>query len=99
MSADRLRGRCLPVGARCSYVNAIVDGVFAGHAFTCRWEYQGRQVCWITQLVVHRDYREHRLATRILAKVVRTEDEVFGIISSHPAACMALSKACGGKLL
>lgn len=94
MSADRLRSHCLPVGARCSYVSAVVDGVFAGHAFACRWEYQGRQVCWITQLVVHQDYRERHLATRILTKVARTEDEVCGIISSQPAACMALSKAC-----
>ncbi|OAA68081.1 Acyl-CoA N-acyltransferase [Niveomyces insectorum RCEF 264] len=94
MSASRLREQCLPVGAQCSYVSVTVDGVLAGNAFGCRWMYNGQQVCWVTQLVVHRDYRERRLATRLLEKLRKNEDEIFGIMSSHPAACMALSNAC-----
>ncbi|KAK0655420.1 hypothetical protein B0T16DRAFT_317604 [Cercophora newfieldiana] len=94
MTASRLRNQCLPIGAQCSYVCVKVDDVLAGNAFACRWNYKGRQVCWVTQLVVHHEFRERRLATGLLAKLRRVEDEIFGIMSSHPAACMALSKAC-----
>ncbi|KAL2024559.1 hypothetical protein VTK56DRAFT_7602 [Thermocarpiscus australiensis] len=94
ISASRLRKQYLPAGARCSYVSVHVDGILAGNAFACRWNYQGRQVCWITQLVVHREYRRRRLATRLLEKLRDVDDEIFGIMSSHPAACIAASKAC-----
>ncbi|KAK3687398.1 hypothetical protein B0T22DRAFT_534810 [Podospora appendiculata] len=96
MRGSRLRSQCLPAGADCSYVSVTVDGILAGNVFACRWDYQGRQVCWVTQLVVHRDYRERRLATRLLEKLRDPDDEIFGIMSSHPAACIALSKACAG---
>jgi len=94
MSVSRLRAQCLPAGAHCSYVSVTVDGVLAGNVFACRWDYQGRRICWITQLVVHRDYRERRLATSLLERLRKIDDEIFGIMSSHPAACMAASKAC-----
>jgi hypothetical protein len=97
MGASRLQRQCLPAGAQCSYVSVTVDGVLAGNAFGCRWDYQGRQVCWITQLVVHSEYRERRLATSLLLKLRKSDDEIFGIMSSHPAACLATSKACAGE--
>ncbi|KAL2185753.1 hypothetical protein L209DRAFT_754203 [Thermothelomyces heterothallicus CBS 203.75] len=94
MSTSRLRRSYLPVGTCSSYVCVHVDGTLVGNAFACRWTYQGRRVCWVTQLVVHRDFRKRRLATRLLEKLRKNDDEVFGIMSSHPAACIALSKAC-----
>ncbi|PNY27527.1 Uncharacterized protein TCAP_02545, partial [Tolypocladium capitatum] len=94
MSAARLRAQCLPAGTRCSYTSVMVDGILAGNVFACRWDCAGRQDCWITQLVVHRAYRERRLATGLLQKLARNnDDDIFGIMSSHPAACMAASKA------
>lgn len=96
MSADRLRAQCLPEGSRGTYVMATVEGVLAGNAFACRWEYEGRQVCWITQLVVHSDYRERRLASLLLSNLIDNDDDILGIMSSHPAACKALVKAIGG---
>ncbi|KAK3312499.1 hypothetical protein B0H66DRAFT_570764 [Apodospora peruviana] len=96
MSMSRLRALYLPAGARCSYVRVHVDGVLAGNAFACRWDYQDRQVCWITQLVVHHSYRGRRLATRLLEKARDVNDEIFGIMSSHPAACIAACKAFSG---
>lgn len=96
MTADRLRAQCLPEGSRSTYVMVTIDGVLAGNAFACRWEYSGRQVCWVTQLVVHSDYRERRLATSLLSTLIDPDDDVFGIMSSHPAACKALAKAVGG---
>jgi hypothetical protein len=96
MSATRLRKDYLPAGAWCSYVSIRVDETLAGNVFSCRWMCGGRQVCWVTQLVVHRDFRERRLATRLLEKLRKKDDEIFGIMSSHPAALVAISKACAG---
>ncbi|OAA63880.1 Acyl-CoA N-acyltransferase [Cordyceps fumosorosea ARSEF 2679] len=95
MTASRLRAECLPEGSQSSYARVIVNGTLAGHAFACRWRYDNRQVCWITQLVVHRDYRERRLATMLLLAHFDKVDEIFGIASSHPAACKTLAKAFG----
>ncbi|POR34624.1 Uncharacterized protein TPAR_05183 [Tolypocladium paradoxum] len=95
MSAARLRAQCLPEGSESLHVQIALGGVLAGHAFACRWKYQERQVLWITQLVVHSDFRERRLATSLLLNCLDDDDEVFGIMSSHPAACKALAKAFG----
>ncbi|KAK2036412.1 hypothetical protein LZ31DRAFT_536413 [Colletotrichum somersetense] len=95
MGADRLRAQCLPDGSSSTYVTVSINGVLAGNAFACRWEHAGRQVCWVTQLVVHSDYRERRLATTLLLTLIDDDDDVFGIMSSHPAACKALAKAVG----
>ncbi|KAK1659832.1 hypothetical protein BDP55DRAFT_619425 [Colletotrichum godetiae] len=95
MSADRLRGQCLPEGSNNTYVSIHIDGVLAGNAFACRWEHANRRVCWITQLVVHSHYREQNLATTLLLNLIDDDDDVLGIMSSHPAACKALAKAIG----
>src|SRR4051794_39578674 len=56
------RAQFLPKDGACSYVRVTVDNHLAGNVFACRWTYNNKSVCWITQLVVHRDYRERRLA-------------------------------------
>ena len=91
----RLRSKHLPDGAICSYVRVTVDGSLAGHVFACRWTYDNKTVCWVTQLVVHRDYRERGLATGLLNQLRRHDDVIYGIMSSHPAACLAAAKAFG----
>lgn len=96
MSPARLRSQCLPDNAKTFYVQVTVDGVLAGNVFACRWDYEGRQVCWITQLVVHGDYREQHIATTLLSALMDPDDDAYGIMSSHPAACKALAKAIGG---
>jgi len=97
LNATRLRRDYLPDGVPCPYVTVHIDNILAGNAFACRWTYQGRQVCWVTQLVVHDEFRERRLATRLLEKLRKKDDEIFGIMSSHPAALIAIAKACAGK--
>lgn len=97
MSKDRLRAQCLPPGADCSYVRVTVDGHYAGHACACRWKYGDKVVCWVTQLVVDRNHRERRLATGLLATLMRDTDNVYGIASSHPAACLAAARTFGRK--
>ena len=80
----------------CSYIRVTVDDVLAGHAFACYWRCDHRSVCWITQLVVHRDYRERGLATGMLRELKRDRCDVYGVMSSHPAACLALAKTFPG---
>jgi GNAT superfamily N-acetyltransferase len=94
LSKERLRNEYLPRGIS-SYVRVSVNGKLAGNAFACRWSVESRTVCWITQLVVHRDYRERGLATGLLNEVKLNGDDVYGIMSSHPAACLAAAKAFG----
>jgi len=74
-----------------------VDGSLAGNAFACRWVYDNKTVCWVTQLVVHQDYRERGLATGLLNQLRHYNDDIYGLMSSHPAACLAAAKAFGSK--
>jgi len=98
MSKDRLRAQYLPTDIPCSYIRVTVDGKFAGNVFACYWTYKSQSVCWITQLVVHRDYRERGLASGLLSELRQKEDNIYGVISSHPAACLATIKALGSAL-
>ncbi|KAM3532251.1 hypothetical protein NHJ13051_000237 [Beauveria bassiana] len=94
LSTRRLREQYLPDAAQSIYTRVTVDGVLAGNAFACHWEHGGKAVCWVTQLVVSKDYRERGLATGLL-RVLRADNchDIYGIMSSHPAACLAAAKA------
>ncbi|OCK74578.1 hypothetical protein K432DRAFT_469111 [Lepidopterella palustris CBS 459.81] len=96
LSKERLRNEYDPSGIS-SYVRVSVNGHFAGNAFACRWIVDDRTVCWITQLVVHHDCRERGLATGLLNEIKLDGDDVYGVMSSHPAACLAASKAFGNN--
>jgi GNAT superfamily N-acetyltransferase len=74
-----------------------VDEKLAGHAIVCRWKSQSQTICWVTQLVVHKDYRERGLATGLLSVLRKDTDDLYGIMSSHPAACLAAACAFGRK--
>lgn len=54
-------------------------------------------MCWVTQLVVHSDFRDHGLAAGLLNQLGQDNDAVYGIMSSHPATCLAAAKAFGSK--
>jgi len=92
LSKERLRNEYLPSEIS-SYVRVTVNGHLAGNAFACRWSVDGRTICWITQLVVHQDYRERGLAAGLLDEIRLDGDDVYGVMSSHPAACLAASRA------
>ncbi|MCJ1231557.1 hypothetical protein MMC12_008234 [Toensbergia leucococca] len=98
LSKGRLRAEYLPYGSTCSYVRVTVDGSLAGNAFACRWAYDNKTVCWVTQLVVHQDYRERGLATGLLNQFRHYDDDIYGLMSSHPAACLAAAKASGSSI-
>lgn len=97
LSKTRLRAEYLPDNASCSYVRVAVDDRLAGNAFACRWSYQDKIVCWVTQLVVHNDFRERGLAVGLLNQLRLDNDSVYGLMSSHPAACLAAAKAFGSR--
>ncbi|KAM0797692.1 hypothetical protein BDR22DRAFT_882065 [Usnea florida] len=97
LSKERLRAEYLPDDT-CSYVKVTVDGCLAGNAFACRWSYDNKIVCWITQLVVHQDFRERGLAMSLLNQLRQKQDDVYCLMSSHPAACLAAAKAYGGSI-
>ncbi|EGX89796.1 hypothetical protein CCM_08049 [Cordyceps militaris CM01] len=93
LSASRLRKQYLPDDSQSSYTRVLVDGVLAGNAFFCRWNCAGKTVCWVTQLVVSKEYRERGLAGGLLRALKQDSDNIFGIMSSHPAACLAAAAA------
>jgi ribosomal protein S18 acetylase RimI-like enzyme len=82
-----------------SYATVAINGNVVGHAFTSRWTVNGKTVCWITQLVVHCDFRQQGLATKLLSHIRSEKDDVYGIMSSHPAACLAAVRAFCGVFL
>lgn len=97
LSKHRLRAQYLPDNATCSYVRVTVEDRLVGNAFACRWSYKDKTVCWVTQLVVHSDFRERGLAVGLLNLLRQDDDAIYGLMSSHPAACLAAAKAFGSK--
>ena len=95
----RLREQCRPEGARNTYVRVKHNSEVVGHALAGRWTAEdGRMVCWVTQLVVKEGYRERGLATGLLRHLSEGSDDVYGIMSSHPATCLAAISAFMGTL-
>ncbi|KAL1603762.1 hypothetical protein SLS60_005352 [Paraconiothyrium brasiliense] len=96
MSVARLREQCLAPDTRSVFVRALSNGELAGYVFATRWDYQGRQVCWVTQLCVSPAFRGQKLATKLLLELRTGEnDRGFGILSSHPHAILAALRAFG----
>jgi GNAT superfamily N-acetyltransferase len=99
MSARRLREQCLFNDDCCLALATSADGSLVGHAFATKFEIDGvgcssGAVSWITQLVVHSDFRSHGVASKLcqMAWDVSAVDGC-GIVTSHPYAIRALEKA------
>jgi hypothetical protein len=99
MGVNMLKSQCLPPDTRNVYVRVNVEGQIVGHVFASRWNYNGQNFCWISQLVVSRPFRNQGLATKLLLHLREGEsDRGFGILSSHPAAISAALRAFGRGL-
>ncbi|MCJ1423577.1 hypothetical protein MMC29_001461 [Sticta canariensis] len=98
LSKSRLRDQYLPNNAPCTYVRVTVEDRLAGNAFACRWSHKDTIVCWVTQLVVHTDFRERGLAAGLLNQLRQDDDGIYGLMSSHLAACLAAAKAFGSGI-
>jgi GNAT superfamily N-acetyltransferase len=72
----------------------LPGGQVVGHAFFCTFTYQSKEVCWVTQLLVHSEYRGKSIATTLLNTCLGryNKEQLFGmaLVSSHPAAVRAL---------
>lgn len=97
LTAKRLRDQCLPEAGQCFYVRATSNGQLIGNVFTSRWKWDGKTVCWVTQLVVHKNHRGKGIATMLLRHAMAESDGVYGIMSSHPYACVAAATTFGSK--
>lgn len=54
-----------------------------GHVFATRWrDGQGRRVCWITQVVVHREWRRRGIATAV--RDILLSYHIYKRLNQHP---------------
>jgi hypothetical protein len=66
MTPARLEAQCIPPSARTTYIQVRVNDDMVGNVFATRWSYEGRRVCWVTQLCVDSKYRHQGLATKVI---------------------------------
>ena len=80
---------------------AYLENDLIGYAFAIRLEYNSLgTISWITQLVVHTDYRNQGIATRLLTSIWGFSDHFsWGIVSANPYAIRALEKATRRRCL
>lgn len=90
-----LKSQYLPSGSCSTYVRVTVDGKLAGHVICSRWRFKSQTICWVTQLVVSREFRERKLAYGLLDMLKSDEDDVYGVASSHAAGCITLANVFG----
>ncbi len=70
------------------------NGIMIGYAIALRMKTQYGIVSWVTQLVVHEDYRHKNIAKTILHSIWGFTDHfAWGIVSANPYAIRALEKA------
>lgn len=88
-----------------------IDGEVVGHATACYWECAVGEprlafdICWVTQLVVKKDWRGQGIAKQLLRKLNKEYEEGhrygclgrtrYGILSSSAFAIMAAWRAFG----
>lgn len=66
ISGRLLREKYLSDPSASYHARATFDGNLAGSVFACSWKQDGKSVCWVTQLVVHRYYRGIGLQSGLL---------------------------------
>ncbi|KAM0343898.1 hypothetical protein ACHAPU_008061 [Fusarium lateritium] len=98
LTAKRLREQYLPVEGECWYTRVTSHGNLAGNLFTCRWSHGEKNICWVTQLVVHKDHRGRGIAGTLLRMSMANSDDMYGIMSSHPFACVAAAAVFGTSI-
>jgi len=73
---------------------------YCGHLIAVNWVTpDGTSVCWITQMVVREDMRGIEVAEAMMREVRKSavvQFDVFGIVSCHPHAIMAVCRVFGG---
>ena len=100
MGATQLRSQYL-FDDRCFAVMAHHGTSLIGHALYRRFEYLDGYGVWVTQLVVHKDYRRRHVASKLLAIAINDAPKlrVAGLASSHPAAVLALERVMKSRCI
>ena len=65
MNVNRLKSQVLPGSGDNVYVRVETEGEYVGHVFATRWLYEGKKICWITQLCVKQHFRRQGLAIEV----------------------------------
>ncbi|KAJ3542325.1 hypothetical protein NM688_g5979 [Phlebia brevispora] len=95
MTPAKLRKECFSNPDDTLLIMAFKDDQLVGQAFVTKWKYRNEIVVWVTQLVVHSQYRRRHIATGMLGSIRSTEwfrpVTIIGIASTHPAACNTLA--------
>jgi SAM-dependent methyltransferase/GNAT superfamily N-acetyltransferase len=93
MSPARLRALLDDPGAWAAL--ARLPGQLVGYAFVVRGALpSGGVVSWVTQLVIHKDYRHREVATRLLRAAWGLSDDFgWGLVTANPYAVRALEAA------
>lgn len=82
------------IDSRLTYAENPLTGQIVGHAVYKLFDVPDiGLVGWITQLVVHTEYRGHKIAGTLIRNVLHHEPDGVGLISSHPYAIKALERA------
>ncbi|OJD24668.1 hypothetical protein ACJ73_03972 [Blastomyces percursus] len=89
LSARRLREQCLPDPAATSCVRVTVMGTLLEMPSRAAGNTAEKTFAGSLQSVVDRKFRELGLASSLLWSIGSDSDDMYGIMSSHPAACMA----------
>ncbi|KAK9823617.1 hypothetical protein WJX72_004259 [[Myrmecia] bisecta] len=97
LSAAALQTAFLFKSDTCLLIQADDGDTLVGQAFVCRYQLPGLgQVAWITQLVVHKDYRRKGIGKK-LCRMAQGGGDNFacGLVSCHPYAVRALEAGTG----
>ncbi|KAF8496764.1 hypothetical protein F5888DRAFT_1614366, partial [Russula emetica] len=92
----------LSVPEKTVLVTCFMHTQLVGHAFATVWSFNSGVVGWVTQLVVDPSVRRRYIATCLLQTLkfhpLFRDITAIGLVSSHPAACAALSKYANVKI-
>jgi 2-polyprenyl-3-methyl-5-hydroxy-6-metoxy-1,4-benzoquinol methylase/GNAT superfamily N-acetyltransferase len=73
---------------------AYYNSMLVGYAFAARFAVAQGTISWVAQLVVHGDFQNKGVATRLLNSIWAFSDDYgWGLVSANPFAIRALEKA------
>jgi hypothetical protein len=82
-------------------VTAYMDSLLVGYSIvTPSTILCSRHIVWVTQLVVHADFRDKKIATQLLSSLhFDWQDAAWGIVTTNPYALRALESAIGRRCI
>jgi len=96
MSYKLLRKQCVFDPEHTYLARVYCGNDLCGYAFAASWHYPGiGEICWVTQLVTSSKYRCLGVASRNLMQLHNQKFVMYGLVSSHIAACITLAKCLG----